>query len=470
MIAGKERKARTMEEENGTAAIIQQQRAFFAGGTTRSLRERKKGLSCLLTALKRHENEILAALTADLGKSLFEGYSSELLMVRQEIQHCLRFLSWWSRPQRKTAGLINFPASGFVYREPYGVALIISPWNYPVNLCLMPLVGAVAAGNCVLLKTSEFAPHTSRILQMVLAESFPPQWVSALPGELGRSEKILQERFDYIFFTGSPRVGRLVMQAASKNLTPVSLELGGKSPCLVCDDCDLKLAARRIVWGKLINAGQTCVAPDYILVSSRLKPLLIREMKRTIREFFGDDPLHHPDYPRIIHERAFSRLCGLLQTSGKIVFGGVADETLCRISPTILDGVSWDDPIMQEEIFGPLFPALVCESVEEMIEKVREREKPLALYLFTNDRAVERRVLQEVSFGGGCVNDTIMHLTSGAMPFGGVGNSGMGRYHGKYSFLTFSHEKSILKKSVRLDLPLRYPPYPKRFEWLKRLF
>ncbi len=451
------------------STLLTRQRAFFAKGETRNLSFRREGLKRLYSALQNREAELLGALRQDLGKSCFEGFASELGLVLHEIRTMLRMLPFWARPHRGAAGLINFPARGRVYREPYGVVLIIAPWNYPLNLCLLPLVGALAAGNCVVLKTSESSPHTSRSLTALLEQVFPPEWVQVVEGRPGISERLLQERFDYIFFTGSPATGRKVMQAAARYLTPVTLELGGKSPCLVLDDYPVELAARRIVWGKCLNAGQTCVGPDYVLVSERRRPLLVQAMRQEIRRFFGPDPLKNPDYPRIISEKHFHRLLRLMETGGHIACGGTYDAEKLKISPTILTETRWDHPIMQEEIFGPVLPVLTCDGPEEMIRRVQAGEKPLALYLFTLERKWEKEVLRRLSFGGGCVNDTIMHLT-GSLPFGGVGNSGMGRYHGRYSFLTFSHEKSVLKKSSRVDIPLRYPPYRRSLRLLRRLF
>lgn len=400
----------------------------------------------------------MAALQADLDKCPEEAYATEIGMVLHEIGYLCSHLRRWARVRRVPTPIMHFPSSSRIVSEPYGVVLIMSPWNYPFQLTLSPLAGALAAGNCVAVKHSAYSPATSAVIAKVLRHCFGEEYVAVFEGGREANEALLAQKFDYILFTGSAAVGRHVMECAAKNLTPVTLELGGKSPCIVCEDADIAITARRIVWGKTINAGQTCVAPDYVLAHRNIAAPLAQAMKKCVAEFYGDDPCANPEYPRIVNEKHFKRILEYSK-DGAIFTGGRSNASNLRIEPTILTDVRPDSPVMQEEIFGPMLPILPFGEIGEAISFVRGRPRPLALYLFTTSKRTEKEVLRSLSFGGGCVNDTIVHLASSRMPFGGVGESGMGAYHGKYSFDTFTHWKSVLKKSNRLDIKLRYPPY-----------
>lgn len=438
--------------------IVREQQEFFKKGKTYSYEFRKEQLDKLRTSIKSHEQELLDALKKDLNKPAFEAYGTEIGLVLDELSFVRRHLKKWMRPERVHTSLVNFPSKSRIFKDPYGVALIMSPWNYPVLLTLDPLIGAIAAGNCAAVKPSNYSPNVSALIKKMLEEIYPAEYVSVIEGGREANQSLLSQKFDYIFFTGSVKVGKLVMESASHNLTPVSLELGGKSPCIVDETADLELAAKRIVWGKYINAGQTCVAPDYLLVHEKVKDELLEKIVFTIKKFYGPAPQASESFPKIVNMKHYERLMGLMG-SGKVIIGGNGDAKRVQIAPTVLDEVSWDSPVMQEEIFGPILPVLTFSSMKEAMELVNDRPKPLACYYFTRKSERERSLLQKVSFGGGCINDTIMHLVSSHMPFGGVGNSGMGGYHGKDSFDTFSHRKSILKKSSLIDMPLRYPPY-----------
>lgn len=364
---------------------------------------------------------------------------------------------------------MHFMSSCYRISEPYGISLIMSPWNYPFQLTIAPLIGSIAGGNCTVVKPSAYSPATSAVMAKILGECFQPEYISVIEGGREANQALLDEKFDYIFFTGSVSVGKTVMASASKNLTPVTLELGGKSPCIVDREATIDLAARRIVWGKFLNAGQTCVAPDYLLVHRDVKKELINCMKKYILEFYGKYPCKNEEFPKIINDKHFRRIKEYLN-NGEIVVGGEFDDKGLRIAPTVLDNIKWEDPIMQEEIFGPLLPVLEFTDISEAILSVKSRPKPLALYLFTTSKEVETRIVRNISFGGGCINDTIVHLATSNMPFGGVGESGMGGYHGKWSFDTFTHTKSILKKSNLIDIKLRYPPYGNKLNIFKKLF
>lgn len=447
--------------------IIDRQRAYFRSGATLSVAARKKALNALLRELTMGEGALLSALRQDLGKSHYEGYMTEVGLVRDEIRFHLKHLDHWTRDEHVPTPLAHFPGRSWVHPEPYGVVLIMAPWNYPVQLSLEPLVGALSAGNCAVIKPSAYAPATSEAIARLVSAALPPELVAVVQGGREENQALLEQPFDYIFFTGSPAVGRYVMEMASRHLTPVTLELGGKSPCIVTSTADLKTAARRIAFGKLINAGQTCVAPDYLLVHTSVKEHLIPLLQQEFNRMLGEDPLNNPDFPRIINAKHYARLQGLL-SSGTVRCGGQAENG--RIAPTILDDVTPDSPVMQEEIFGPILPILTYHHLDEALAFIQELPKPLALYLFTRSKDEEQQVLSHVSFGGGCINDTIVHLATPHMPFGGVGQSGMGGYHGKASFDTFSHKKSILKKALHPDLPVRYHPYSARKQRLLRLF
>ena len=453
---------------NDIKTILRAQHAFFHTGRTKGISFRITQLKKLRTMLQANESDILAALKADLNKSPFEAYETEIGMVLGEINHALKHLAEWARPKQVRTPLIHALSSSRIQTEPYGVVLIISPWNYPIQLTLSPLVGAIAAGNCAILKPSEYSSHTAALLERLLSTTYPGNYISVIRGGRAQNQALLEQKFDYIFFTGSVPVGKAVMKAASEHLTPVTLELGGKSPCLVDSTADLDLAAKRIVWGKFLNAGQTCVAPDYILVERGVKDQLIRALVKYIHAFYGDDPLSSVDYPRIISEKHYLRLLALLE--GQIVIeGGQHDRAALRIAPTLLDGADPDSPIMQEEIFGPLLPILEYDRLGDAIAWINSRPKPLAFYYFTTNQRREAYALRTASFGGGCINDTVIHLANPNLMFGGVGESGMGQYHGYESFLTFSHRKSIMKKSNAIDIPLRYPPYRNHLKLLRLL-
>ena len=438
--------------------ILQHQRAFFATGCTKDVSFRVESLRKLERWVRAHREEIFAALKHDLNKPPFETYATEMGVVLDELKFALKHIRRWSKPKRVRTNLKNFPSSGRIYPEPYGVTLVMSPWNYPFNLTLTPVIAAVAAGNCAIVKPSAYSPATSSLVARLCEEVFHPGHVAVIEGGRSENQALLDEKYDMIFFTGSATVGKTVMQAAAQHLTPVVLELGGKSPCIVDETADIKLAAKRIAWGKLVNAGQTCVAPDYLLVHESVKERLLEEMKLIIREMYGEKPLENPDYPKIINEKHFNRLLGLVEGE-KIVMGGGSNTATLQIEPTILDAVSWDAPVMSEEIFGPLLPVLTFRNFEDILQKISSRAKPLAAYLFTSNKKTAQNFVRNLSFGGGCINDTLMHLSDSRLPFGGVGESGMGSYHGKAGFDAFSHYKTVLKKSTLIDVPLRYPPY-----------
>lgn len=451
---------------NPIQELIQQQRAFFHTGKTKAVEFRIQQLQLLKQAIINHQDAILQAAKKDLGRPEFEAYFE--IATLSEINLALKHLKSWTKPRRVATSIDQFPASAWVQPEPLGVILIIGPWNYPFQLMISPLVGAIAAGNCAILKPSEHAPNTSKVVAELIKSAFDPSYVAVVEGDATISQQLLMEKFDHIFFTGGTSIGRIVMEAAAKHLTPVTLELGGKSPCIVDADVRLDYTAKRIAWGKFINAGQTCISPDYLLVDSRIKQELLEHLKQSIHEFYGENPESSSDYGRIINQRHFSRLMGFLD--GKTVIGGQADPETRYIAPTILDDVSWDDPVMQEEIFGPILPVLTYNDLDEAIARVNERSKPLALYFFSQDRQKQNKILQSTSSGGVCLNDTVMQVGVTGLPFGGVGDSGMGSYHGKSSFDTFSHQKSVLKKSFWLDLGWRYAPYKlDKLNQIKRL-
>ncbi len=453
---------------NDTKTMVEKQRSFFKSGRTKEVDFRREQLRILRKAIIRNEAAISNALKEDLNKSPFEAYATEIGIILDELKHVLKHVSSWAKPESVRTPIVHFLSSSRIFKEPYGLVLIMSPWNYPFQLTMAPLLGSIAAGNCSIIKPSAYSPNTAEIIEKIIKESFDESYITVIQGGRNANRSLLDEKFDYIFFTGSVSVGKTVMEAASKHLTPVTLELGGKSPCIVLDDVNVGLAARRIVWGKLLNAGQTCIAPDYILVQRKVKDELAAEMGKQITRFYGKDPCSNPEYPKIINDKHFKRLLNLMK-SGNIVFGGESDKESGKICPTIIDGVTWKSPIMQEEIFGPLLPVLEFDNLDEAVSQVNEHPKPLALYLFTNNKKNQQYVLNSTSFGGGCINDTIVHLATSNMPFGGVGNSGMGAYHGKASFDTFSHKKSILKKSNLIDIPLRYPPYKNHLKLLKKM-
>lgn len=454
-------------EKLAYAAVVQAQRDYYATGATRDLPGRMAVLRRLKQTIKQREGAILAALQQDLHKSEREAYMTEIGIIYQEIDHTCKHLKRWAKPRRVKTAITHLGSKGLIYPEPYGTALIIAPWNYPFQLALSPLIGALAAGNTAVLKPSEYTPSVTLEIAAIVRETFPPGYVTVVEGAAEVAIELLQERFDYIFFTGSVPVGKRVMEAAAKHLTPVTLELGGKSPCIVHKDADLKLAALRIAFGKFTNAGQTCIAPDYLLVHREVKEALVEELRRVVRRFYGEKPLESTQYGRMVSKRHYERLTGFLR-DGEVLLGGECDPERLRLAPTLLDQVSPDSLVMQEEIFGPILPLLEYDSIGEAIAFVATRQKPLALYLFTQDKRVLEQVLAQVSFGGGCINDTLMHIATPHLPFGGVGESGMGSYHGRRSFTTFSHEKSVLKQTNKWDLSFRYPSSSKGLAIVRR--
>ena len=453
-------------ENSAIKETLSDQRQYFATGATKNLDFRIEQLKKLKAAIKEREPEIIQALNQDLGKPELEAYIE--LAVLQDINEAIKNLKSWAKPKKVKTPLTQFPASAYIQSEPLGVVLIISPWNYPFSLMIAPLIGAIAAGNCAIVKPSEVSGQTSKILCQIINQTFAPEYISSIPGGVEVSQALLAEKFDHIFFTGGTKIGKIVMEAAGKNLTPVTLELGGKSPCIVDTDIDLKTAARRITWGKFLNAGQTCIAPDYLLVNKAIKDSLIAEIKNCLQEFYGDDPAISPDLARIVNQKQFERLSSLL-AEGKILVGGQTNSEELYIAPTLISDVTLDSEVMAEEIFGPILPILEYEKLEDAIAIINQYPKPLALYLFSTDKQKQTQVLENTSSGGVCLNDTIMQVGVNSLPFGGVGESGIGAYHGKYSFDTFSHAKSVLKKSFRFDLDWRYPPYRDKLDLFKKI-
>lgn len=443
-------------------------REFFATGVTRDIEWRKSQIRGLKSTIKKHESAIMDALRQDLGKSAFESYTSEVGFLYEEINVALRELDDWANPRHVSTPVFIAPARSYVLLEPVGTVLVVAPWNYPFHLVFAPLVAAIAAGNCVVVKPSELSPHTSSVVEQVIKEAFLPGHVSVITGAAVVSTALLEERFDHIFFTGSTAVGRLVMQAAAKNLTPVTLELGGKSPCIVDASTNLKVAARRIVWGKFYNAGQTCVAPDYLLIEAGIRDQFLEYAKGAIRDFFGHDPSKSEDYGRIINVRHFERLEQYL-SGATLITGGQVEKSTRYIAPTLIEAPSEDLPVMQEEIFGPILPVKCWNQPQEAFDVIASRPKPLALYCFSSNDETRDLFMKGLSFGGGCINNTLVHLANPDLPFGGIGDSGIGRYHGRYGFETFSHRKSVVEAAIFPDIPLKYPPYKGRLKWIRAL-
>lgn len=464
------------QAEETIQAIVCRQRDFFCTGKTKPAEFRLAQLQALKQAIQDHQPEILAALKSDLNKPELEAYLTEIGVIK-EINYAIQHLRAWMKPKTVPVPLEQFPAKAQIYADPLGVVLIIGPWNYPFQLMISPLVGAIAAGNCALLKPSEIAPHTSQIVAKLIEKTFDPAYIAVVEGGTEVSQAVLTEKYDHIFFTGGTAIGKIVMAAAAKHLTPVTLELGGKSPCIVDADIQVEYTARRIVWGKFLNAGQTCVAPDYLLVDRRIKPALLKAMQAAMREFYGTDPAQSPDYARIVSAKHFNRLVALLPdaptsgnpTSGTVISGGEFDPEDRYIAPTLLDQVLPDATVMQEEIFGPILPIVEYGSLEEALRLINSKSKPLALYIFSRNHSFQQRILAETSSGGVCINDTIMQIAPSSLPFGGVGESGMGSYHGKASFDTFSHFKSVLTKNFWFDLKWRYAPYAGKLGLFKRM-
>ncbi|MBG6110215.1 aldehyde dehydrogenase (NAD+) [Flavobacterium sp. CG_9.10] len=429
---------------------------------------RKETLIKLLNVIITHENEIIDALYQDFKKPAFEAVLTETNYVISELKDTIKNIHKWARPKKVFPSLLNFPSTDYIYKEPYGKVLIIAPWNYPFQLALCPLISAVAAGNQVVLKPSELTPKTSEIITKIIDKTFAVNHVQVKQGGLEVSQKLLSERWDYIFFTGSVPVGKIVAKAAAENLTPVTLELGGKNPCIIDNTANLKLAAKRIVWGKFINAGQTCIAPDYILIQKDMKRHFMEFMKLEITKAYGENPKSSPDYARIINTKNWLRLANMIEEN-KVIFGGQTDIEDCYISPTLIDESSVDTLIMQDEIFGPLLPILSYENEGDINRIISKYEKPLSLYVFTEDKKFAKKIIKHYSFGGGCINDTVVHFSNKRLPFGGVGHSGIGAYHGSLSFDTFSHKKGIVKKANWLDLPMRYAPYNDKLKSIQKL-
>lgn len=448
-------------------AILEKQKAFFATGKTLDVAFRKQSLKKLKNAITEYEDKLCKALSADLGKSRSESYMTEIGLVKSEITYMLRHVGKFVRERRVATPMSQYVSRSFEKPSPYGSVLIASPWNYPVLLTLEPLVDALAAGNTAVVKPSAYSPHTTAVMQELLEHCFPPEYVAVVTGGRQENQLLFSGDFDYIFFTGSSHVGKVVLEQAAQHLTPVTLELGGKSPCIVDETANLPLTARRIVFGKFVNCGQTCVAPDYILCHASVKDRLIGELKREIETQYGKKPLENDAYGKIVNEKHFSRLLSLIDRE-KVVYGG--ETAGLRIAPTILDNVTWEDAVMGQEIFGPILPILTYTNMDEAIAQVRRRPEPLALYIFSSNKQHIQSWLSRVSFGGGCVNDTLIHLATSNLGFGGVGASGMGAYHGKKGFDTFTHYKSIVDKKTFLDLPMRYQPYATWKDKLVRMF
>ena len=449
--------------------LVTRQRKYFRTGATLPVGTRLAALRRLYAAISENEKDIHDAIRKDLGKSNFESYMCETGLVLEEISYMLKNTGRLAREKGVRTPLAQFHSRSYQKPSPYGVVLIMSPWNYPFMLTLSPLVDALAAGNTAVVKPSAYSPHTSEVIRRILTQCFPTHYVSVVTGGRAENTCLLGEHFDYIFFTGSQAVGKEVMRNAAEHLTPVTLELGGKSPCIVDQTANIRLAAKRIVFGKYLNCGQTCVAPDYVYCHRAVKDRLVKEIQKQIQKQYGRQPLDNPDYGKIINEKHFDRLLGLMDEN-KLVYGGKADRKSLRIEPAVLDNVTFSDPVMQEEIFGPIMPILVFDHLDEVIRKVNAMPHPLALYIFTSDKKAAAKVLSRCGFGGGCVNDTIIHLATTEMGFGGFGESGMGAYHGKTGFDTFTHYKSIVDKKTWIDLPMRYQPYRKICEKMVRFF
>ena len=455
--------------EQEIQTILEKQHKFFATGQTIPVSYRQEMLKKLKESLTKHERELNTALKKDLGKSQMESYMCEVGLTLSELTWMQKHLKGLAKEKRVPTPLAQFASRSFRSPSPYGTVLIMSPWNYPVLLTMDPLIDAIAAGNTVVLKPSAYAPATSAVMKKILEECFPQEYVAVITGGRAENQALLHQRFDKIFFTGGKTVGKEVLRCAAEHLTPVTLELGGKSPCIVDHTAKLNLAAKRIVFGKYLNCGQTCVAPDYILCDRRIRDDLITAIVKEIKLQFGEHPLENPDYGKIINQKHFERILGLINHE-KLVFGGESDPEALRIAPTVMKDITWEDAVMGEEIFGPLMPILTYDTLDEAIQVVESHPNPLALYFFSEDKASQKKVLDSCHFGGGCMNDTIIHLATSAMPFGGVGESGMGGYHGKVGFETFSHTRSIVDKKTWMDLPIRYQKYNSIKEKMLRIF
>ena len=448
---------------------IKEQRELFRSGLTRPIKFRLAQLDKLRQGILKYEREILDALKLDLNKPEYEAYATEVGLVLHSINHISKNLEKWAKVKVVKTPLQLAPAKSSIRYEPLGVVLIVAPFNYPFQLLIEPLLGAIAAGNTAVLKPSEYTAHTEAIIVKLISETFSSDYIKVVTGGREVSEGLFKAPFDHIFFTGSVQTGKIVMKAAADNLVPVTLELGGKSPTIVHNDTDIKMAALRITWGKFMNAGQICIAPDYIYVHKDVEQLFIDEVLKCMLSFYGPLPIKSPDYCRIVNEKHFNRIVSLIDHD-KVVIGGQYDLSQKYIAPTVMKNVTWDDAVMKEEIFGPIMPILVYDSIETVIDIITQKPKPLALYVFSESESLQEYLVDQIPFGGGCINDTIMHVASEYLPFGGTGDSGMGAYHGEASFKTFSHRKSILKKSSVFELKLLYPPYKNNVQWIRKIF
>ncbi len=448
--------------------VVEKQRNYFATGNTLDYTFRKDKLIKLKAVIKKYEEQIFEALKKDLGKHEFESYATEISVVYSEINHALKHLKKWMKTKKVPTPIASFGGVSKIYKQHLGVVLIMSPWNYPFQLSIAPLVAAAAAGNCVVIKPSSYSPNTSSLIEKMISETFEEKYICVFQGNREINQMLLDEKFDHIFFTGSVKVGKIVMESAAQKLTPVTLELGGKSPCIVNKDADLKKAAARIIWGKTVNCGQTCIAPDYVLVHEDVKEKLVAEMIKAKKKYFGEDMLASADYGKIIRPQAFDGLLALMDNQKKLD-GGKYNAITQKIELTLLDNPSLDSPIMQREIFGPILPIISVESIDDAFDIIFKYARPLALYLFTKDKSLQQFAVERVHFGGGCINDTVMHIANGNMPFGGVGDSGMGKYHGEEGFATFTHTKSVLKQNFLFDVPLRYAPYKKKLNLVRKI-
>ena len=448
--------------------IVNKQHDFFFAGTPKEITFRVKQLNILKKAIEENEDKILEALELDLGKPAIEAYTTEIAIALHEIDYALKKIKSWAKPKKVRTPFMLFPGSSYIYPEPYGSVLIIGPWNYPFQLAMSPLVGAMVAGNCSVVKPSEVAPETSRIIANIIREYFDPLYIAVVEGGVEETQMLLSQKFNYIFFTGGTNVGKIIMEAAAKQLTPVTLELGGKNPCIIDEDIDIEKTSRRIIWAKYLNAGQTCIAPDYLLIQKNIKSKLLLSIKTIIEGFYGKDPFKSPDYARIINEKHYFRLSELLK-EGDIIIGGATKPDSLYIAPTVIDNISWNNKIMGEEIFGPILPVIEYEDLNKVISLLHTKPKSLALYFFSKNKSKQEKILKEVSSGGACINDALGHIMNNKLPFGGVGDSGMGAYHGKASFDTFSHRKSVLKRSFFVDPQMKYPPYKTPLKYLKKV-
>jgi acyl-CoA reductase-like NAD-dependent aldehyde dehydrogenase len=454
-------------ETGNIKTIINQQREFFNTGKTKDVDFRLEQLKILKQLVLENKAAVQQALKADLNKPVFETYATEIGVIK-EIDYAIKNLKKWAKPKKAPLSLEFVNYSARIYPQPLGVVLIISPWNYPFNLVISPLVAAISAGNCAVIKPSEIAPHTSNLVSQLIGKYFPTEYITVIEGEVETSKKLLAEKFDHIFFTGSTAIGKIIMEAAAKHLTPVTLELGGKSPCIVDTEINLEHTIKRIIWGKFINAGQTCIAPDYLLVNHKIKAELVNGLKKCLQEFYGENPETSPDFARIISHKHFQRLTKFLEC-GEIIAGGETNPETLYIAPTLLENVDLTDAVMEEEIFGPILPIIEYTEIDEVINLINSQPKPLALYLFTKNKDLQQKILQTTSSGGVCINDTVMQVGISSLPFGGVGDSGIGSYHGKAGFDTFSHYKSVLKNTFLFDIDWRYAPYKGKFWLLKKL-